>query len=126
MLSVTATSPDLSTKRWRSAAYAAGALAALVIAAFVARIPVQVSDSLGNMLQVQQQSYGELFLSQLYSNGYLRPLLWLQIKGAVDLANGHYWLTFKIIHALQLVVTAVLFVRLLRVRDGKDLAAACV
>jgi hypothetical protein len=117
---------DASAKRWQRLAYVAAAIVALVIASFVARIPVQVSDSLGNMLQVQQQTYGELFLAQLYNNGYLRPLLWLQIKAAFDVAAGHYWLTFKIIHALQLLAAAILFVRLLRVRDARGCVAACV
>jgi hypothetical protein len=120
----TAAAVSASATGWRRLAYAAAALAALAIAAFVARIPVQVSDSLGNMLQVQQQTYWELFLSQLYNSGYLRPLLWLQIKAAFDIASGHYWLTFKIIHALQLLATALLFVRLLRVRDKNGFVSA--
>jgi hypothetical protein len=109
---------------WRRLGYAMACAAALVVAAFVARIPVQVSDSLGNLLQVQQQTYQELFLGQLYNSGYLRPLLWLQIKAAFDVSNGHYWLTFKIIHALQLLAVALMLVRLLRVRDRRGAAAA--
>jgi hypothetical protein len=111
---------------WRRIGYAVACAAAIVVAAFVAKIPVQVSDSLGNLLQVQQQTYRELFLNQLYANGYLRPLLWLQIKAAFDVAGGHYWLTFKVIHGVQLVAAAALFVRLLRVRDRQGVAAAAV
>jgi hypothetical protein len=114
----------MTETRWKRLAYVYAALAALFIAYYVARIPVQVSDSLGNMLQVQDASYGRLWEGQLYSAGYLRPLLWIQIKAVYDLAHGHYWLMFKAIHALQLLALTLLFVRLLRVRSAAGCAAA--
>src|SRR5688500_3197436 len=104
----------MTETRWRNLAYCYAAASALLVAYYVARIPVQVSDSLGNMLQVQQSTYAQLWESQLGAAGYLRPLLWLQIKAAYELASGHYWLTFKTIHALQLLALTLLFVRLLR------------
>ncbi len=107
----------------RGAAYAGALVVALGIAYHVARIPVQVSDCLGNMLQIQHETWRHLIVNQFSNAGYLRPLLWAQIKGAYDLAHGHYWLTFKAIHAVQLLLTTVLFVRLLRVRTVVDLSA---
>jgi hypothetical protein len=114
----------MTETRWRNLAYCYAAASALLVAYYVARIPVQVSDSLGNMLQVQQSTYAQLWESQLGAAGYLRPLLWLQIKAAYELASGHYWLTFKTIHALQLLALTLLFVRLLRVRSLGGFAAA--
>ena len=111
-----------AARRWSALAYACGIASALVVAYFVAHVPVQVSDSLGNMLEIQHDTYRRLFVTQFLAHGYMRPLLWIQIKMAFDLAFGHYWLMFKTIHAVQLVLTALLFVRLLGVRTRSDFA----
>ena len=107
---------------WTAVAYAVGLAAASVVAVCVAHIPVQLSDSLGNLMQVQGLGYRELFEANVLNKQYVRPMTWMQIKAAFDLAQGHYWLTFKTIHILQLLATAVLFVRLLRVRSFSDAA----
>jgi len=107
---------------WTAVAYAVGLAAASVVAVYVAHIPVQLSDSLGNLMQIQDVGYRELFGAHVRNHAYVRPMLWVQIKAAFDLAQGHYWITFKAIHALQLLATAGLFVRLLRVRSFSDAA----
>lgn len=106
----------------RIAAQAFGLAVALVVAWYVAHIPVQVTDSLGNMLEARVQTYRGLFVNQLVSKGFLRPLLWVQIKAAYDLAGGHYWLLFKMIHAVQLAAAALLLVRLCGGRSFRDAA----
>lgn len=121
--SATTTVPD---PRWRRAAYVYGIVVALGIAYMVAMIPVQVSDCLGNLLQIQHDTWTRLIVNHFWNTGFLRPLLWAQIKGAFDLADGHYWLTFKAIHAAQLVLLAGLFVRLLRIERARDFAAVPV
>lgn len=118
---MTSLAPTL--RGWSGAAYGCAVIAALAVAYYVAHIPIQVSDSLGNMIEIQEGGYWDLFVNQFYARYYLRPLLWVQIKLAYDLAQGHYWLMFKGIHLAQLVVTAVLFVRLARVRDRDGFAA---
>ena len=70
------------------------ALTALV-AYEVCRIPVQVSDSVGNLLQVQRQTLGEVFVGQFSNGAYVRPLLWAQIKVAYASAGGRETLMFK-------------------------------
>src|SRR5688572_31525308 len=102
----------------RSAAFRR-AIAALVlltltglIAYQVCRIPVQVSDSLGNLLQVQAQPLSDVFVSQFSNGAYVRPLLWTQFKVAYEGAQGRERLTFKAIHVAQLVLLAVLLLRL--------------
>jgi len=107
---------------YRIAVQVLGLAAAGVVAWYVSHIPVQVTDSLGNMLEARVHTYRALFVDQLLAKGFLRPLLWIQIKGAYDLAAGHYWLTFKTIHTLQLVAAAVLLVRLCRVQSFRDAA----
>ncbi len=119
----TAAAPD---PRWRRAAYVYGIIVALGIAYMVAMIPVQVSDCLGNLLQIQHDNYRRMLTDLMYSKGYLRPLLWAQIKLMYDVAQGHYWVTFKAVHAAELVLLAVLFVRLLRIERARDFAGVPV
>lgn len=106
------------------------AVAAFVLLAFtslvayqVCRIPVQVSDSLGNLLQVQSQPLPDVFISQFSNGAYVRPLLWAQVKIAYEGAGGREPLMFKAIHVAQLVLLALLMLRLMRVDTGADVAA---
>ena len=52
----------------------------------VCRIPIQVSDSVGNLLQIQHQPMLDLVVGQFSNGAYVRPLLWAQIKLGYDLA----------------------------------------
>ncbi len=106
----------------RVAAHAVGVAVALVLAWYVALIPVQVTDSLGNLIDARLQGYAALFSSQLTARGFFRPLLWVQIKAAYDLAGGHYWLAFKAVHTVQLLVTTWLVVRLCAVASWRQAA----
>jgi hypothetical protein len=99
---------------WTAAAYLYGLLVALVLGYFLFGLVVQVSDSFGNLLAVQEQTLGALLESQFTQRGYLRPFLWAQIKIAFELADGHYYLWFRGIHALQVAVLVVLCIRLMR------------
>jgi hypothetical protein len=99
------------------------ALTALV-AVEVCRIPVQVSDSVGNLLQVQQQTPGDVFFSQFSNGAYVRPLLWTGIKLAYEAAQGRETVVFKAIHVAQLLLLALLALRLMPVRSRTELAAA--
>jgi hypothetical protein len=109
---------------WSVAAYAYAIVVALGLGYFVARTPLQISDSLGNMLQVQQTGFWDLVVSQFWSQAFLRPLLWAQLDLTFELANGRYLGMYKTIHTLQLVAAAILFVRLLRVTTMSGAFAA--
>jgi len=116
--------PRLTTTAPRTILFAIALALTGTVAYQVCRIPVQVSDSVGNLLQIQHQSLWDLFLSQFSNGAYVRPLLWVQIKLAYDLAAGHEQLMFKSIHVAQLLLLAVLFVRPMQVETRGDLAAA--
>jgi len=105
------------------AAFVLLALTSLV-AYQVCRIPVQVSDSLGNLLQIQSQPLPDVFISQFSNGAYVRPLLWAQLKVAYESADQREPLMFKAIHVAQLVLLAFLMLRLMRVETGAELAAA--
>lgn len=112
----------------RAAAYALAWVFAVALAADLLWMPVQVSDSLGEILDAQSSSsIWTSFMGSFGSEAYLRPLRIAQIKGLFDLAQGsHYWLVYRGFHALLIIAALLLFVRALRVSTVIDFtAAAC-
>jgi hypothetical protein len=92
---------------------------ALGLSYFIVGIPIQLTDCLANLLSVSQRSLWEILIAE--SRGvYVRPMLWGQIKVAYEAAQGHYFTMFKAIQVAQVVVVALLFVKLLRVRTPTD------
>jgi hypothetical protein len=110
----------------RMAGYALALIAALLIACELLWMPVQASDSLGELLDAQDSpSIWSSFSGALGTTAYLRPLRIAQIKGLFDLAQGRwYWLVFRGFHALLLIAAAMLFVRALRISTTVDFAAS--
>lgn len=99
---------------------------ALALASDLLWMPIQVSDSLGELLDAQQTaSTRDAFTSKFGTEGYLRPLRIAQIKALFDLAQGEqYQLAFRGFHALLILVALWLFIRVLRVSTQADAAAA--
>ena len=112
----------------RGATYALAALFALALACDLLWMPIQVSDSLGEILEARQSpSVWASFTDTLGSEAYLRPLRIAQIKALFDLAEGrHYWAVYRGFHALLIVAAILLFTRALRVRTAMDFAAGAV
>jgi hypothetical protein len=122
-----ATAPLVSAiTRWPTAAYVYGVIVALGLAYFIAKSPLQVSDCVDNLLEVQRNGFRGTVVSQFLSHAFLRPFLWAQLAITFDLANGHYQAMYKTVHALQLVATVLLFVRLLRVTSLSGLLSVPV
>jgi dolichyl-phosphate beta-glucosyltransferase len=115
--------------RWRNVyatwAYALTAVLAAGVAYDLLRMPVQVFDSLGEILAAERShSVWYSFESALGATGYLRPLRIAQIKALFDLSDGHYWLVYRGFHAVLLALCLWLFTRALLVKTAADLAAA--
>jgi hypothetical protein len=110
----------------RGATYALAALFALALACDLLWMPIQVSDSLGEILDAQQSpSAWASFTDAMGGTAYLRPLRIAQIKALFDLAGGgQYWLVYRGFHALLLIAAIFLFVRALRVETTVDFGAA--
>ena len=109
----------------RAAAYLVAGVISLSFAYDLMRKPVQVSDSLIELLDVQQSpSLYATFVAHSPRGPFLRPLRQVQIKALFDAANGHYWLVFRGFHALLLAAALFLFTRALRVGGWGDFAAA--
>ena len=116
MLSLTA------ERRWEVVAYGYGLLVTAVLGYFLVGLTIQVSDSFGNLLAVQEPTLGQVLRDQLSQRGYLRPLLWGQIKAVYELSGGDYFLWFRGIHVLQVAALIALCVHVMRPRDALDAA----
>ena len=109
----------------RAAAYLVAVIVAASFADDLLRIPVQISDSLSQLLNVQQTpSALATFAAWVQQGAYLRPVFWVEVDVLFDLAHGHYWLAYRGFHALLLFAAVLLFTRALRVRTWTDFAAA--
>ena len=107
------------------ATQSAATVLALTFAYGLMRMPVQISDSLEQLLNAQQSpSVIAQFVARSQQGAYLRPMFYAEVKALLDLANGHYWLVYRGFHALLVCAALVLFVRVLRVRTWDDFAAA--
>ena len=119
-------SSELAPTRWTAACYAYAALVAAGLGYFLLAVPIQLTDSFGNMLQLRDGTLLDLVYNQFYQRGYLRPLLWGHLRVVYDLSGGHYYEWFRGWHVLQICLLFVLFLRLLRPRTAADFAAAAV
>jgi hypothetical protein len=108
--------------RWTWLAYAYAALVACALGYGLLGMPVQVSDSLNNIIEASQGSLSRLLESHFWARGYLRPFLWGLIRVVFDLSGGHYFEWFRGWHVAQVAVLLGLFVALLRVRRAADAA----
>ena len=107
----------------RVAAVAAAIVLALGIGHDLLHMPLQIGDSLAPLLDaVRAPSPWSEFRAHLREDGYFRPMRFAIIKSVSDLANGQYFLAYRLFHAFLVVAFLVLFVRALDVRDRLTLA----
>ncbi len=94
------------------------------LAASMRTIPVQVTDSLVPLLQAQEAaSWRDAVRAAADSAGYLRPLRIAQIQWLHDVADGEYFLVYKMFHLLLVGIVMALFTAAARVRQAADLCA---
>jgi len=112
----------------RTAAFTLASLLALALASDLLWMPVQVSDSLDEIIDARASpSAWASFTESLRSDdNHLRPLRVAQTKVLYDLAAGHYWLAYRGFHAALLVTAVLLFTAALRVSTATDAAAAAL
>ena len=104
---------------WLSYAYAL--TVALALGHFLLGLPIQLTDSFGNMLKLSG-SWSELLYGEFTQNAYLRPLLWANLKLVYDVSGGDYFNWFRGVHVVQVLVLAGLYVTLVRPRTMLDAA----
>jgi hypothetical protein len=107
---------------WTRASWAYGGLVVFALGYLLFDIPVQVTDSYGNLVQAADGTLGSLVYRQFFARGFLRPFLWGHLRVVYDLSGGHYYEWFRGWHVGQLAVLVALFLRLLRPRTPADAA----
>jgi hypothetical protein len=112
--------------RWTVAAWAYGLLVVAVLAHFLVAIPVQFTDSFGNILKVGETTLGSLVYEEFYQRAYLRPFLFGHLKVVYDLSGGHYFEAFRGFHVVQVLLLVVLFLRLVRPQSPSGVAAVAL
>ena len=108
------------------AVYAVAGVIALNLAYGLMRMPVQISDSIEQLVYAQRSpSLIAHFAAWSQEGAYLRPMFHTVVKVLFDLSHGHYWLAYRGFHALLACAAIALFVRALRIRTRDDFAAGC-
>lgn len=116
-------SAPAAATRWRMLSYAYAALVVCALGYFLVDLPIQVTDSYGNLVQASSGTLGSLVAGQFRGHGFLRPLLWAHIRILYDASGGHYFEWFRGWHVVQIVLLVVLFLRLVRPERLSDAAA---
>src|SRR5688572_23967456 len=112
----------VSVRTW---AYVLAFVTALPIADDLLRMPVQVYDALGEILDASRaRGLADTFWAATYNAAYLRPFRIVQITALFDAPQGRYWLAYRGFHAALLLVVVWLFTRALDVRSRADLLPA--
>jgi len=110
-------------RRYQRVAYGYAAAVALLMAAFLLAIPVQLSDSFTEFISVHGRSLSQVIAAEFYNGTYFRPFRRALIKIVYELSGGHYYAAFRGFQALQVFALLLLFARMLRVRSRAALAA---
>jgi hypothetical protein len=120
-VSAIVTPPPRVDARARWIAYAYALTVGLALGHFLLGLPIQLTDSFGNMLKLSG-SWSDLLYGEFTQNAYLRPLLWANLKLVYELSGGDYFSWFRGVHVVQVLVLVVLYVTLVRPRTMLDAA----
>lgn len=88
---------------------------------FLLGIPIQFTDSYGNMLKLVTP-WRELIAREFFQNSYLRPFLFAELKIIYDLSGGRYYEWYRGTHVLQVFGLVALYLMLVKPRTWRDAA----
>jgi hypothetical protein len=101
-------------------AYGYGLVVALTLGHFLLGLPIQLSDSFGQMLKLSGP-WRDLLYGEFTQRGYMRPLMWGELKLIHDMSGGSYFAWFRGAHVVEALTAVLLYVRLVRPRTYLDL-----
>ena len=104
----------------RYCAYGYGLVVALTLGHFLLGLPIQLTDSFGQMLKITG-GWGELLYGEFTQRGFMRPLMWGELKLVYEMSGGDYFAWFRGAHVVEIVILTALYVRLVRPRTYRDL-----
>jgi hypothetical protein len=111
---------------WRhasAAAWVAAAVMAASVALSVVRLPVQLTDSLVPLLQVNAETSTETLRRASQEDGFLRPAWWLQVGWLLDVAGERVSFAFRGFHVALIALLFGLVTLVARVRTVVDVVA---
>lgn len=89
-------------------------------------VPFEVSDNLGDLLQVADASVVGIFLSNFTQPGFMRPAAWATSTAVFAAAPDHLFYAYRAVHVASLVTIVLSLVTVLRVRSATTCALALV
>lgn len=110
-----------SVPRARLLAYGYAALVAGTLGWFLYGLPIQVSDSFGEIVRLAAP-WGDLVGAELSQRAYLRPFMAAEMKLVYDLSGGNYYAWFRGTHVVQAIALVAMYVALVRPRTYADAA----
>jgi hypothetical protein len=113
---------DVTARGARLAAWTYGAAVAGTLGYFLLGIPIQLTETFGNM-QKLDATWRDLLVAEFTQQAYLRPLLFAQLKVVYDASAGDYFAWFRGVHVVQVALLVALYVHLVRPRTWRDTAA---
>jgi hypothetical protein len=122
----TASSAASPPDRWTRTTYLYGALVAAGVGYFLLDLPVQVTDSYGNMVDASRGTLSDLVWRQFFQHAYLRPLLWAHIRVLLDFTADSYFWIFRGWHVMQVALLIALYLAIVRPRGAAAAAAVPV
>lgn len=121
-MTTTVSAPAPATSRAATiVAWAYGAIVAAGVGHFLFGIPIQLTDSYGNILKLDTP-WGELMASQFTQRAFLRPFLMGELKLVYDASGGDLYTWFRGTHVVQVFALVGLFLALVRPRSWWDAA----
>ena len=116
----------VAVNRWTWLSYGYAALVVIGLSYFLVDLPVQVTDSYGNIVKASRGTFTELVYGEFHQQAYLRPLGWAQLRVVSDLSGGRLFEWFRGYHVVQIILLAVVFVRLIQPRSLSGAAAVAL
>jgi hypothetical protein len=110
--------PALPADRWTRAAYLYGVLLLAGVGYFLLDLPVQLTDSYGNIVGASEGTLGNVVYRQFFQRGCLRPFLFAHIRVLLDLAGDQYFWVFRGWHVVQVALLIALFMVIVRAAPG--------
>ena len=118
---------DIDSVGWRRLAYLSCAALSVSIAYSLFHVPFEVGDTLNTLLRVDASSALDIFWSDLFARGFMRPLT--VVTSNVLFESGrvlaaHYFLVYRTFHTVIIALILTGVVKVLRVSTFQTFALA--
>ena len=118
---------DIDSVGWRRLAYLSCAALSVSIAYSLFHVPFEVGDTLNTLLRVDASSALDIFWSDLFARGFMRPLTVVTSKALFEsgrVLGAHYFLVYRTFHAVIIALILTGVVKVLRVSTFPTFALA--